>query len=184
MLKTSEQIWLLQYARHNIACILGKEDALEINAPEGCQNTAGCFVTIYKKEEHELRGCIGTFDFNRPLYANIADMAKAAATRDPRFSPLRESEFDEIELEISVLEAPTPCATQDIVVGKHGLLIEQGSRRGVLLPQVASDYGWNREQFLDHTCLKAGLPRNAWQNPNTQIHCFEAHILAEKELLP
>lgn len=135
----------------------------------------GAFVTLHL--DHQLRGCIGTIEPIRPLAEVVQEMAVAAAFQDPRFPPLSPRELERIEIEISVL---TPLElvkdVNDIVVGKHGLLIERGFRRGLLLPQVATEYGWNRQTFLEHTCLKAGLPPTAWHDPETRIYRFEAEI--------
>ncbi len=139
---------------------------------------AGAFVTLH--EAGALRGCIGTFQADRPLYRNVAEMARAAAFEDPRFPPLRPDEFDRIDLEISVL---TPMRRveppEEVEVGRHGVYIVHGPHRGVLLPQVAVEQGWDRETFLDHTCLKAGLPREAWRS-GAEIYVFEAEVFGEE----
>jgi hypothetical protein len=135
----------------------------------------GAFVTINKKGQ--LRGCIGYIEGHGPLYKTIEEMAEAAAFRDPRFSPVREKELPELEIEISVL---TPLRritdVNEIEVGKHGIYIKKGWYSGLLLPQVATEYGWDRETFLAHTCQKAGLPSNAWKDKNAEIYIFSADI--------
>jgi AmmeMemoRadiSam system protein A len=135
----------------------------------------GAFVTIHKKGE--LRGCIGYIEGHGPLYKTIEEMAEAAAFRDPRFTPVKEKELPELELEISVL---TPLKkikeVGEIQVGKHGIYIKKGWFSGLLLPQVATEYGWNRLTFLEHTCQKAGLPSNAWKEKDTEIFIFSADI--------
>ena len=135
----------------------------------------GAFVTIQKRGQ--LRGCIGYIEGHGPLYKTIGEMAGAAAFRDPRFSPVTERELPDLEIEISVL-TPLERITDvsEIEVGKHGIYIKQGWYSGLLLPQVATEYGWDRKTFLEHTCEKAGLPTNAWKDKNTEIYIFSADI--------
>jgi AmmeMemoRadiSam system protein A len=135
----------------------------------------GAFVTIQKRGQ--LRGCIGYIEGRGPLHKTIEDMAEAAAFRDPRFSPVRENELAELEIEISVL-TPLKKITDvnEIQVGKHGIYIKKGWFSGLLLPQVATEYGWDRQTFLGHTCQKAGLPSNAWRDKDTEIYIFSADI--------
>jgi AmmeMemoRadiSam system protein A len=135
----------------------------------------GAFVTIQKKGQ--LRGCIGYIEGHGPLYKTIEEMAGAAAFRDPRFSPVTERELPDLEIEISVL-TPLKKITDinEIEVGKHGIYIKQGWYSGLLLPQVATEYGWDRKTFLEHTCQKAGLPTQAWKDKNTEIYIFSADI--------
>lgn len=135
----------------------------------------GAFVTL--RRGGALRGCIGTLVARRPLYEEVAQMALAAAFEDPRFPPLSAEELSDLELEISAL---TPLRrVQDpaeIEVGRHGLYIRRGPFSGVLLPQVAVEYGWDRETFLRETCRKAGLPPDAWRDPETEIYVFSAEV--------
>ncbi len=135
----------------------------------------GAFVTINKRGQ--LRGCIGYIEAYKPLHRTIEEMAEAAAFRDPRFPPVTERELPELEIEISVL---TPLRRikniNEIEVGKHGLYIKKGWHSGLLLPQVATEYDWDRQTFLEHTCLKAGLPTNAWKDKDTEIYIFSADI--------
>ncbi len=140
----------------------------------------GAFVTLTKKGS--LRGCIGYIVAVKPLAVTIQEMAAAAAFRDPRFNPVKNEELNELEIEISVL-TPLQEITDinEIEVGKHGLIIERGANSGLLLPQVATDYGWDRNTFLEHTCKKAGLPENAWKDPQTTIKIFSAEIFHESE---
>lgn len=139
----------------------------------------GCFVTIH--QFGQLRGCIGNFVSDKPLYELVREMAVAAATQDPRFYPMKKEDLVSFELEISVLSPLIPIeSTDDISVGVHGLYIVKGNSRGVLLPQVATEYGWDRETFLRHTCLKAGLPENAWQK-DCMIYRFSAQICKEQQ---
>ncbi|MGB9618142.1 MAG: AmmeMemoRadiSam system protein A [Desulfomonilaceae bacterium] len=135
----------------------------------------GAFVTLYKKGM--LRGCIGTLESDKPLYQTVSDMAKAAALRDPRFRPVTPDELPYIDLEISVLTPLEEIASPDeIKVGVHGLLISKGSRSGLLLPQVASERNWDTITFLEETCRKAGLPKDAWKEEGTRIYVFSADV--------
>ncbi|MBI5048823.1 MAG: AmmeMemoRadiSam system protein A [Deltaproteobacteria bacterium] len=138
----------------------------------------GAFVTISKN--HELRGCIGVFTTDKPLYLTVADMAVSAAVHDPRFVPLVASELSHISIEISCLSPMKKIKDiSEIEVGRHGLYIVKGYYRGVLLPQVATECCWDRTQFLEHTCLKACLPPNAWED-GAEIYTFEAEVFGEK----
>jgi MEMO1 family protein len=135
----------------------------------------GAFVTLYKKGE--LRGCIGYIIATKPLADTIAEMAEAAAFHDPRFMPVSADELKDIKIEISVL---TPLKRIDnideIQVGTHGIYMKQGFSSGLLLPQVATEYGWDRLTFLKHTCLKAGIREDAWKDKSTEIFIFSADI--------
>ncbi len=135
----------------------------------------GAFVSLHL--HGNLRGCIGHIQPTRPLYKTVQDMAIAAAFQDPRFEPVRADEIDELDIEISVL---TPMRRidniQEIEIGKHGIYIIKDGYHGLLLPQVATNYGWNKKTFLEHACLKAGLPPDAWTDKDTQIYIFSADI--------
>ena len=138
----------------------------------------GAFVTLTRTGE--LRGCIGMTESDDPLPAVIEEMAIAAATQDPRFGSVNAEELPVIEIEISVLTPPESIAAIDqIEIGRHGLIIVDGWQRGLLLPQVPVEWNWDRETFLGYTCAKAGLPKNAWKNPSTQIYWFEAIVFSE-----
>ncbi len=135
----------------------------------------GAFVSLHKKGQ--LRGCIGYIEGKGPLHKTIEEMADAAAFRDPRFSPVTEKELPEIDIEISVL---TPLKRivdiNEIEVGKHGIYIKKEWYSGLLLPQVATEYGWDRKTFLENTCRKAGLPSSAWKEKDVEIYIFSADI--------
>lgn len=143
----------------------------------GLLRERGAFVTLTLAGN--LRGCIGTFRAQEPLWKIVRNMAVSAAIHDPRFPPLRPEELDVVEIEISAL---TPLIVvsdiEEIVVGTHGLYVTRGHRSGVLLPQVAVEYGWDRKDFLRHTCRKAGLPAEAWQDGAT-IEMFGAEVFSE-----
>lgn len=138
----------------------------------------GVFVCV--KESGELRGCIGVFTSDKPLYLTVVDMAVCASTQDPRFSPLIPSELSKISIELSCL---TPMKkikdVSEIQVGRHGIYIVKGPCRGVLLPQVATECGWDRDTFLEHTCLKAGLQPDCWKAGGANIYIFEAEVFGE-----
>jgi AmmeMemoRadiSam system protein A len=139
------------------------------------QEKRGAFVSLHRKGE--LRGCIGYIHAVKPLYETIREMAIAAAFQDPRFPPLSSDELADLDIEISVLTPMRQISdVTEIEVGKHGLMIIQGNYSGLLLPQVASDYGWSREEFLSHTCRKAGLPQTAWKEKNSKIFVFSADV--------
>ncbi|MGD1049001.1 MAG: AmmeMemoRadiSam system protein A, partial [Candidatus Krumholzibacteriaceae bacterium] len=119
----------------------------------------------------------------KPLATTIEEMAKAAAVDDYRFNPVQASEVPSLEIEISVLSPITEVTDPStIVVGKHGLIMTRGSKRGLLLPQVPLQWGWDRETFLAQTCLKAGLPEDAWKQKGTTIESFTAEVFSEREL--
>jgi len=146
---------------------------------EDLPEASGAFVTLKKKGE--LRGCIGTLECRAPLAEEVARVAVCAAREDPRFEPVRASELDEIDVEVSVLgplEEIDPFDPAAIVVGVHGLVVERGYRRGLLLPQVATELNWDREAFLAHTCLKAGLPADAWRS-GAKVYRFAAEVFGD-----
>jgi AmmeMemoRadiSam system protein A len=146
--------------------------------PEGLDRLGGAFVTL--RVGGALRGCIGTFEGREPLWDTVHDMAVAAATRDPRFPRLGAADLDALGVDISVL-APARRVSDptEIEIGRHGLEIRRGGRRGLLLPQVATDHGLDREAFLAETCRKAGLPARAWREAETEVWCFEAEVFGD-----
>ncbi len=139
------------------------------------QEHLGAFVTL--KIQGQLRGCIGHIIGDQPLGKTIINMAREAAFRDPRFPPLKAREFESLELEISILSPLEPVPDiEQIEPGKHGLVIRKGPHSGLLLPQVAQEMGWDRQTFLAHTCQKAGLPSDCFQDKNTEIYWFQAVV--------
>jgi len=172
---------LLTIARQAIQSAVNKSKppAIEYSDPI-MEEYRGAFVTLTK--QGVLRGCIGYIFPVKPLALTIQEMAQAAAMRDPRFNPVKPNEVADIDIEISVL---TPLHqindVSEIEVGKHGILIEKGRYSGLLLPQVATEYGWDRETFLEHTCHKAGLPDDAWKAEDTVIKVFSADIFHEEK---
>jgi AmmeMemoRadiSam system protein A len=136
----------------------------------------GAFVTLRK--QGELRGCIGHVQTSAPLYKTVQECAVAAALSDPRFRPVAPDEAPLLHMEISVLSTPEEIAPDQVVIGVHGLIITRGWRRGLLLPQVPVTWNWNRVQFLEETCLKAGLPIDAWKK-GARIEAFTAEVFEE-----
>ncbi len=135
----------------------------------------GAFVTIHKNGQ--LRGCIGQIRAFKPLYETVAEMAYAAAFEDPRFPPLRADELPYIDIEISVLTPFRKISdTSEIEIGKHGLMIRKNAYSGLLLPQVPVEWNWDLKEFLEHTCLKAGLPGDAWKDKDVEIYVFSAEV--------
>jgi len=180
-LSNEEKDKLLKLARKTIEQYL--KDGSRAPLPEATGilgEKCGAFVTLHS--HGDLRGCIGNMVGQCPLVETIREMAIAAATGDPRFHRVSPDELKEIDIEISVL-SPMKRITDvsEIEVGTHGILMRQGLNQGVLLPQVATEYGWDRETFLTHTCLKAGLPTEAWKDPSTAIEIFSAEVFGEKE---
>jgi uncharacterized protein len=138
----------------------------------------GAFVSLHKEEE--LRGCMGNCVPQAALVEIVTEMTEAAASRDGRVEPIVEQELAEIRIGISVL-SPLACARDPLAlkVGRHGLHVACGAKRGVLLPQVATQYGWDMEVFLEQTCLKADLPKNAWKERHMQVSTFTALVIEE-----
>ncbi len=181
-LTKEEKKTLLELARKSIENRLKNlkdPDLKQITANLGKE--VGAFVTL-RKHGH-LRGCIGYIKGIKPLWQAIIDLAKESAFHDPRFSPVRLEELPDIDIEISVLSPLRKIDdVNEIVVGKHGILIKRGFYQGLLLPQVAVEENWDLKTFLDHTCLKAGLYPKCWKDKNTEIHIFEALIFSENDL--
>lgn len=139
------------------------------------QAELGAFVTL--KIDGHLRGCIGNIVGRGPLVDTIERMAGAAAFEDPRFPPLTTEEYARIEVEVSVMGPVTPCPDTNLIeIGRHGLVVRKTMHSGLLLPQVATEWDWDRETFLDQTCVKAGLPKGSWRKSKTEIFWFEAVI--------
>lgn len=178
LLTKKEQKELLTIARKTIVdYVTNRNIPTTVTASPGLSLHSGCFVTI--KKNGELRGCIGNFVSSQPLYLLVQEMAVSAATRDPRFYPMKVDDLADFTLDISVLSPLEKAASVDeIQVGKHGIYIVKGSYCGVLLPQVATEYGWDRDQFLQHTCVKAGLPKDAWQG-ECDIYIFSAQVFGD-----
>ena len=183
MLSQSQRKRLMQIARDSIRTYLETGKKLAVSETDSLLlKEMGAFVTL--NEHGQLRGCIGNLIGQQPLYLTIRDMAVEAALRDPRFPPVALNELKNIEIEISVLSPMEKINSVDkIQLGKHGVLIKQGFRSGVFLPQVATETGWAKEEFLSNLCShKAGLPADAWKDKTTEIYIFSAEVFSEKEI--
>ncbi|MBF0474884.1 MAG: AmmeMemoRadiSam system protein A [Deltaproteobacteria bacterium] len=182
MLTIDERVFLLELARQAIMVKLATGQELgpdEEDEQGGLALQAGAFVSLHGGGC--LRGCIGTFVSDRPIAQTVAELAISAAFCDPRFPPLTERELSGLRIEISVLSPLKRISSVDeIEVGTHGIYIIKGSCRGVLLPQVATEQNWDRDTFLSHTCLKAGLPGDCWRG-DAEIYTFTAEIFGEGE---
>ena len=178
-LTDSDKSTLLNIARKSIVERLSGEPS-QAKAYESAElNTrSGAFVTLHK--QGQLRGCIGRFTSDGPLFETIEEMALSAAFEDPRFPEVTLSEVPALHIEISVLSPLKLISdTNEITVGTHGIYIIKGASRGVLLPQVATENGFDRDTFLDQTCIKAGLSPDAWRTDDLQIYIFNADIFSE-----
>ena len=155
-----------------------QRQAGQVEDPYLLSSEYGSFVTLHKGTE--LRGCIGTCYPTSPLYETVAEMTQAAAAQDHRFSPITKDEIHGIHIDISVLSplerAPEPLS---LIVGEHGLHVAKGKKRGVLLPQVATEYGWDIKTYLSQVCLKADLPEDSWRSKDTQVSSFTTLIIEE-----
>ena len=175
---------LLAQARRAIAARVNGAPPPALDDPDLPPIDGGAFVTIEKGGE--LRGCIGSLETDRPVGEVVTRVAAAAATEDPRFPPVRPSELGLIDLEISLLGPLEPVEPPDasrVVVGRHGLVVERGLRRGLLLPQVAVEWEWDADTFLQQTCVKAGLPRDAWRT-GARVFRFVAEVFGERDEPP
>jgi uncharacterized protein len=174
-LSADEQRQLLALARDAlVARVSGFPPPAAVDGP---RIATGAFVTIH--HHGDLRGCLGRVETRSPLVDTVSALAAAVADSDPRFAPVCAAELDAIAIEISVLTAPRPIESiEQVVVGRHGLIVDRDRRRGLLLPQVAVEHGWDTLTFVAHTCLKAGLPADAWQQ-GAQVFVFEAEVFGE-----
>ena len=173
---------LLRIARNSIETFVKTGKAPDIKSIDARLNQIeGAFVTITK--HGALRGCIGNIIGQEPLYETVRDMAVAAASQDPRFTPLTATELKDIHIEISVLSQPRRVKdASEIQLGKHGVIVSQNGHQGVFLPQVANETGWSKEEFLSQLCSqKAGLPPDAWKDPNTALYVFSADVFSENQ---
>jgi len=169
-------------AKEAVKTRFGGDDVPELATPDTpvLKEKRGAFVTLRKRGQ--LRGCIGYIHALKPLGETIYEMARAAAFGDPRFPPVAKEELPHLSFEISVL---TPLKEikdiEEINVGVHGLYIMKGGHSGLLLPQVATEYGWDRNTFLEHTCYKAGLSPQAWKDKDAKIYIFSADIFCDSD---
>lgn len=169
-----DRVTVLDYARRCVDAVTRRAAPPPLENPSPALTARGAaFVTI--RSGGELRGCIGHVEAVKPLWESVREMAEAAASRDPRFPAVRPDE--PLEIEVSVLSPMVPIRPDEIRVGTHGLYVRRGTSSGLLLPQVAVEWGWDAPRFLEQTCRKAGLPLDAWRDPATEILGFTAEIL-------
>ncbi|NLV66249.1 MAG: AmmeMemoRadiSam system protein A [Spirochaetes bacterium] len=182
-LNREQQVKLLRLARLAIAGSLGIDTGIvepEFSEPVFSEKR-GAFVTLHIKGK--LRGCIGYIEGVKNIPDTIREMALSSAFRDPRFRPLSKEEYAHIDIEISVLSPIEKVSdVNEIMVGRDGLIMTRGYNRGLLLPQVPVEQGWDRDTFLTHTCYKAGLPGDAWRKGGVIMEKFSALVFSEKEL--
>lgn len=179
-LDSEEQRALLDLARHTIdARLRGLPLPEPLTDSPALREVRGAFVTL--KIDQRLRGCIGHVVGVVPLWRAVRDNSVAAAFEDPRFPPLTTDELESARIEISALTPLQVSEPEDVIVGRDGILIERGSARGLLLPQVAAENDWDRKTFLDQTCRKAGLEAGCWHHPDTVISTFSAQVFGEEE---
>jgi AmmeMemoRadiSam system protein A len=181
-LGSEQRGWLLRAARQAILAAVTRGPLPRPEDPGGRLSLpAGVFVSLHCKGE--LRGCIGQIGLKSPLYLAVIDAAAAAAREDPRFFPVSAEELPDLEIEISVLslmeEVSAAAAEGQIEIGRHGLMVVQGLRRGLLLPQVPGGLGWGPREFIEQTCYKAGLPCDAWTK-GAQLFRFTAEVFSEQ----
>jgi len=170
---------LVAYARRCIEAALQGRPAPAPPQGHGLGRGQGAFATLRRKEDDALRGCIGLVRSETPLVDVVSHVAVAAAFNDDRFEPVKAAELPSLAIEISVLGPTSPIRPEAVVIGETGLIIRARGRQGLLLPQVAPEHGWDRETFLDKTCVKAGLPSSAWRDPATEILGFRCVVFGE-----
>ena len=184
MLTDDQKQALLGLARRAVVAHVTGAGSRPAQTHDEFPGASGVFVTLTR--DGELRGCLGTLECSLGLSVEVVRCAADAATEDPRFPPVRPHELLELSVEVSVLgplEGIDPSAQDAVVVGRHGLVVEQGRARGLLLPQVASEREWTPEEFLAQTCVKAGLPSDAWLR-GAQVYRFEAQVFGPRPLAP
>jgi uncharacterized protein len=176
-----EKKLLLEVARRAMsAAVEGREFAGPLPELSDWQDLSGAFVTLHRRGR--LRGCVGQVASNESLLGTVVHCAKAAALEDPRFDRVPPHELSEIEIELSILSGLETIAPEQIQAGKHGLMVSLGRHRGVLLPQVATQFRWSGQRLLEETCVKAGLDRDAWKNPEVRVQAFTAEVFSESEM--
>ncbi len=170
---------LLQAAREAVAARLAGRDWHAPREPVELRQPRGVFVTLRRRGDGALRGCIGLIEARLPLGEAVGEAARGAAFRDPRFDPVAPAELDALRVEVSVLSPLSPLGAEQVRVGTHGLLLRCAGRSGLLLPQVPLEQGWTRDEFLDGLCRKAGLPAGAWRRSDACLEGFTAEVFEE-----
>jgi uncharacterized protein (TIGR00296 family) len=184
VLTTDEGMMAVNIARNTIEAVVRGSPIPSASLTPVFSEKRGVFVTITRSGE--LRGCIGYPYPVLPLSEAVPSAATSAALEDPRFPPVTIPELYQIRIEVTILTPPQPVDVKPelrsgaVIIGKHGLIARSGGRSGLLLPQVATEYSWSPEEFLTHTCMKAGLPANCWKRPDTEILTFEGQIFHEQ----
>ncbi|MCF6336178.1 MAG: AmmeMemoRadiSam system protein A [Spirochaetales bacterium] len=176
-LDEKEKMILLATARESIGAHFDGKEGKYPKPTKKISTPLGAFVTLHTNGM--LRGCIGHIIPVRPLIEDIRILAIESAFHDPRFPGLTDREFKKTDIEISVLSPLKNSSPEDVIVGKHGIIMKNGYNSGVLLPQVPVEQGWDREEFLNQTCYKSGLHRNCWKDKNTLIQTFTAVVFGE-----
>ncbi len=180
MLNEQQRTTLLKIARESVEAAVKRLPYSPKSDDPALHEPGAAFVTL--KKHGELRGCIGVIEAHEPMLESVANMARAAALEDYRFPPVTPEELPHLQISISLLTpARRVTDVNEIEIGVHGLIIEQGAHRGLLLPQVAVEWGWDREEFLDHTCRKAGLPKGSWRSGQCKLYAFAAEVFGEEE---
>ena len=179
-LTDEDKLALLHLARQTLVDYLGNNTLpdLETDSAALLQPRA-TFVTLRAKDTDELRGCRGEVVARQPLIESIAHTAISSATEDPRFMPVTAEEVPFLHIEISALTPMTPILPEEVIIGRHGLMIQKGPYAGLLLPQVPTAYDWGREEYLEALCHKAGMPGGAWREPGVELLAFEAEVWEE-----
>jgi AmmeMemoRadiSam system protein A len=172
---------LLEVARRALRARVLGERFLPDEGEAEMRRPAGAFVTVRRREDRELRACVGRIDPSQPLIEAVAMAAAAAAAEDRRFDPVTAEELPLLCLEISALGPLFEALPDSIQVGIHGVLVSSAGRSGLLLPQVAVEHRWERETFLEHACRKAGLAPDAWRDPGCRIHAFTATLISDED---
>ncbi len=185
MLTAEEGTLAIRLARELLEHVVAKKPKTDIRLTPVFSSKRGVFVTLTR--DGDLRGCIGLPYPVMPLGGAIEYAAKAAALEDPRFPAVSREELGHIDLEVTILTVPVPLLCDpaerpaQVIVGKHGLIIRGMGTSGLLLPQVATEYGWDSTTFLDHTCTKAGLPGRCWTRKDVELMTFEGQIFTERK---
>lgn len=171
-----ERTALLDLAHESILAALENRDRRPFLSTEHLSELRGAFTTVYS--QGKLRGCVGYPCAVSPLYKTVIETAQSAAFEDPRFVPVTLNEAPGLKISISILSPVSPIRAEDVIIGRHGLIISEGVFRGLLLPQVPVEHGWDRVTFIEQTCRKAGLPLNAWKS-GAKLEAFTAEVFGD-----
>ncbi len=185
MLSSREAEELIKLGRKAVLSVFeGRDLEVPEDIKEKFSQKMGVFTTILTYPHKELRGCVGIPYPIYPLWYGVIHSSLSASFKDPRFPPLQKEEFDSVIWELSILtnpeEVPKKFLPQAVEVGKDGLMVEREGIRGLLLPQVPVRYGWSAEEFLEHTCLKAGLSKDCWKDPKVKVYKFRSEVFEEE----